>query len=104
MRDEAARFDAAEVDIVGISPDPPARQAAFDRRNELGFALLSDPDGSVAEAWGVRRGSLLGALVPIVRSAFLVDREGRIERAWYGISASGTAETVLEAVEAGGGA
>jgi peroxiredoxin Q/BCP len=82
-----ARRDLARlgVDVIGISPDPPEDQAAFDRKHGLGFPLLSDPDHAVAEAygaWGER--TLYGRkVVGIIRSSFLIDEEGRIERAWY---------------------
>ena len=37
---------------MGISPDLPAKQLAFDEKYGLGFPLLSDPDHATAEAWG----------------------------------------------------
>ncbi len=98
MRDHADELQRLGVRIVGISPDPPQRQAEFDRRNELGFSLLSDADATVAAAWGVRRESLLGALLPIVRSVFLIDAAGIVEHAWYGISPTGTVPAVLDAL------
>lgn len=39
--------------VIGISPDPPKRQAAFDTKYSLGFPLLSDTDHAVADAYGV---------------------------------------------------
>jgi peroxiredoxin Q/BCP len=96
VRDARADLAAEGVDVVGISPDPPDLQAAFDRKHDLGFPLLSDPDHRVAEAygaWGER--SLYGkTFMGIIRSSFLVDEEGRIAGAWYGVK---PAETVPRA-------
>src|SRR4026209_710516 len=43
---------ALGVEVVGISPDEPSAQLAFDEKYSLGFPLLSDRDHAVAEAWG----------------------------------------------------
>ncbi|HZP90637.1 MAG TPA: thioredoxin-dependent thiol peroxidase [Actinomycetota bacterium] len=89
------------VDVLGISPDPPADQAAFDRKYSLGFALLSDEDHAVAEAWGVwgeRVRSTGEKVMGIVRSSFLVDEEGRIQEAWYGVTPEDTVPNALAAL------
>jgi peroxiredoxin Q/BCP len=85
VRDAREELASLGVDVVGISPDAPEDQAAFDRKYGLGFPLLSDPDHRVAEAYGVwGERTLYGkTVVGIVRSSFLVDEEGRVERAWY---------------------
>lgn len=55
FRDLAGEFAELGASRVGISADPIDRQAAFDSRHELGFPLLSDPDRTVATAFGVKR-------------------------------------------------
>lgn len=92
VRDAREDLAALGVDVLGISPDEPEAQAAFDRKYGLGFPLLSDPDHAVAEAWGVwGERSLYGkTFMGIVRSAFLVDEEGRISHAWYKVSPGDT--------------
>jgi peroxiredoxin Q/BCP len=62
--------------------------------------LLSDPDHSVAEAWGAwgektRNGKTYEG---IIRSSFLVDEDGRIERAWYGVRPEDTVPNALAAL------
>jgi len=52
VRDASAEFASVGVAVVGISPDPPARQKKFDDKHGLGFPLLSDPDHKVARAYG----------------------------------------------------
>ena len=50
LRDIAG--DIGDTVVLGISPDPPAKLAKFDDKYGLGFALLSDPDHTAAEAYG----------------------------------------------------
>ena len=84
--------DIGDAAVVGISPDKPAALAKFDTKYELGFPLLSDPDHAVAEAYGVwgEKKNYGRTYMGIIRSAFLVDQEGRIEEAWYKISPADT--------------
>lgn len=98
LRDVAGQV--GDTAIVGISPDKPAAQAKFDAKHELGFPLLADTEHAVAEAYGVwgektmRGKTYLG----IIRSAFLIDEQGRIEQAWYTISPKDTPVRLLEAL------
>lgn len=86
--------------VVGISPDPPERQARFDQKYGLGFPLLSDEDHSVAEAYGVwAERSLYGRkYMGILRSAFLVDENGELAQVWYKISPKDTPKKLLAAL------
>lgn len=88
LRDHRQEFDDVGVDVVGISPDEPDAQLAFDVKYGLGFPLLADTDHAVADAWGTWTGK------GIKRSSFLVDEQGLIKRAWYGVK---PAETVPKA-------
>ncbi|MEX0768941.1 MAG: peroxiredoxin [Microthrixaceae bacterium] len=55
FRDLAAEFSEVQAQRVGISADTVDKQAAFDNKHNLGYPLLSDPDRSVATAFGVKR-------------------------------------------------
>ena len=98
MRDIAPRV--GDTAIVGISPDKPAKQAKFDTKYGLGYPLLSDEDHAVARAYDVwREKSMYGKkYMGILRSAFLIDGEGRIEQAWYKVSPADTATNLLAAL------
>jgi peroxiredoxin Q/BCP len=100
LRDVAA--DVGDTAILGISPDPPKKQAKFDTKYGLGFPLLADEDHAVADgygAWGEK--SMYGKkYMGIIRSAFLIDEEGRIVQAWYKVSPKDTATNLLEAIGA----
>jgi peroxiredoxin Q/BCP len=99
LRDHRQELGTIGVEVIGISPDTPMDQLAFDRKYRLGFPLLADPDHEVAEAWGtwVERERNGRRSMGILRSSFLVDEQGRIERSWYGVKPE---ETVPEALAA----
>ena len=86
--------------VLGISPDPPKRQAAFDTKYGLGFPLLSDMDHAVAEAYGVwvQRSMYGRSYMGIERSAFLVGEDGKLEEVWYKVAPKATAENLLKAL------
>lgn len=92
MRDIALELD--DVAAVGISGDKPDRQRRFDEKCDLGYALLSDPDHEAAEAYGVwREKKMYGkTYLGVVRSAFVVDEDGRIEHTFYKVSPKNTPE------------
>lgn len=98
LRDAAP--DLGDVAVLGVSPDAPEAQAAFDRDFGLGFPLLSDPQHRVAEkygAWGEKK--MYGrSYQGVIRSAFLVDEKGKVAEAWYRVSPKDTAKKVLRAV------
>ncbi|MHB1928672.1 MAG: thioredoxin-dependent thiol peroxidase [Acidimicrobiales bacterium] len=94
---------AGAATVVGISPDPPSRQARFDGKYSLGFPLLSDPDHAVAEAYGVWvEKSMYGRkYMGIERSAFLVGEDGTLRDVWYKISPKETPERLVAALSTG---
>ena len=97
LRDHRQDLAGIGTEVIGISPDMPDKQLAFDRKYGLGFPLLSDPRHEVAEAWGAWGEKKRGG-IGIIRSSFLVDEEGRIERAWYGVTPQDTVPNALAAL------
>jgi peroxiredoxin Q/BCP len=77
FRDLAGEFAAVGAQRVGISTDSVAKQAQFADKQKFDYPLLSDVDGTVATQFGVKRG-LLGKFVPVKRTTFVVDTDGRI--------------------------
>jgi peroxiredoxin Q/BCP len=102
VRDAREDLRAAGVEVLGISPDKPTKQARFDDKYSLGFPLLADADHAVAESYGVwDQKSLYGkTYMGIVRSSFLVGEDGRIEAAWYGVSPKDTVPNARAALAA----
>jgi peroxiredoxin Q/BCP len=95
----AAAGDLAEagLDIIGISPDAPDKLLRFREKEELGITLLSDPDKAVLSAYGAfGKKKLYGKeVVGVIRSTFVVDAEGRIEKAAYNVKATGHVSKLL---------
>ncbi|MFD4368086.1 thioredoxin-dependent thiol peroxidase [Rhodococcus sp. NPDC058521] len=91
FRDNLADLNGAGLDILGISPDKPAKLAKFRNNENLTFPLLSDPEKSTLEAWGAfGEKKLYGKVVQgVIRSTFVVDEEGKIEVAQYNVRATG---------------
>jgi len=74
FRDLAGEFDAVGASRVGISTDAVAKQARFADSQRFDYPLLSDADGTVAAAFGVKRG-LLGKFLPVKRTTFVIDTD-----------------------------
>jgi peroxiredoxin Q/BCP len=91
FRDSLASLQGAGYQVVGISPDPPAKLATFAERDSLTFPLVSDQDRSVLTAFGAYgEKQLYGkTVVGVIRSTFVIDEDGRIERAMYNVKATG---------------
>lgn len=99
VRDARQDLSSLGVDVVGISPDEPDAQSKFDQKFGLGFPLLSDPDHAIAQAYGVWGKTNYGrAYMGIIRSSFLIDGNGRIDRAWYRVSPRDTVPKARKAL------
>lgn len=100
LRDYWGELKKAGVTVLGVSSDPVEKQHKFAEKYALNFALLSDPDHKMAEAYGVwDEKSLYGKIFfGIIRSSFLIDESGKIAAAWYKIKPDETASKALEAV------
>jgi thioredoxin-dependent peroxiredoxin len=89
--DSLSSLQAQGYDVLGISPDSPAKLAKFRERDGLTITLLSDADRSVMnayDAFGEKK--LYGKTVEgVLRSTFVVDEEGTIVLAQYNVKASG---------------
>jgi peroxiredoxin Q/BCP len=97
FNDNLHGFQGTGVPVIGISGDDAESHRRFREKHGLRFPLLSDLDHQVMEAYGAwGEKTLYGkTTVGVLRSTFLIDEEGRIERAWYNVKADGHAEKVL---------
>lgn len=98
FRDNYAEFADAGYEIVGVSPDPPSRNAKFKEKEGLNFDLLSDEDTALAEslgAWGDKK--LYGKLSKgLIRSTFVIGPDGKVEKAYRNVRATGHVARVKE--------
>lgn len=102
FRDNLRELNKAGLDVVGISPDKPAKLAKFRDAEQLTFPLLSDPDRKVLTAWGAYgEKKMYGKTVQgVIRSTFVVDGDGKIALAQYNVKAAHTA-TLIQKIIAG---
>jgi thioredoxin-dependent peroxiredoxin len=87
----AGELAEAGLDIIGISPDQPEKLLRFRDEEKLEITLVSDPDKQVLTAYGAYGPKKLYGkeVVGVIRSTFVVDAEGRIEKAAYNVKATG---------------
>jgi peroxiredoxin Q/BCP len=93
FRDAMRDFEAAGAAVCGISVDAGESHAAFARKYNLPYALLSDRDGRTS----ARFGSLLNlVLVKFARrNTFLADPQGRVAKIYLGVNPARNAGDVL---------
>ena len=89
--DSLSSLKSAGYEVLGISPDAPAKLAKFRARDGLTITLLSDAEREVMKEYGAfGEKKLYGKTVTgVLRSTFVVDEEGRIELAQYNVKATG---------------
>lgn len=97
FRDNLSVLAGAGLRVVGVSPDTPGQLAAFAAEHALPFTLLADPDRVALEAYGAYGVKKLYGreVVGVIRSTFLIDADGIIEEARYGVRATGHVASLL---------
>jgi peroxiredoxin Q/BCP len=91
FRDSLASLQAEGYEVVGISPDAPAKLAKFRERDAITFPLVSDEDKSVLTAYGAfgEKQNYGRTMMGVIRSTFVIDENGVIEKALYNVKATG---------------
>jgi len=84
-------LQGAGYEVVGISPDKPAKLAKFRERDALSITLASDEDRSVMTSYGAfGEKKLYGKVVRgVIRSTIVVDEDGKVALAQYNVKATG---------------
>ena len=97
FRDNEASFAERGYRVVGISADSPERLGEFAKEHDLPFTLLSDPESRTARAWGAwgRRDADDPASEGPVRTTVVLDAEGAVVSAEYGVAAQGHVTNLL---------
>ena len=97
FNDNLQQFQQAGVPVIGVSPDDGGSHVRFRNKYGLKFELLSDLGHQTMAAygaWGERPGRGEG----VIRSTVLLEPDGTVKRAWYGVKADGHAAEVLQAL------
>jgi len=85
------------IPIIGVSSDSAASHTRFREKYDLRFKLLTDKDHTLMKAagvWGIKSAGKEG----IIRSTFIVGKDGTIEACWYKVKVDGHADAVDEKV------
>ena len=91
FRDNLSSLAAAGYAVLGVSPDTVAEIRSFADAESLTFPLLADSDAAVARAWGVWGEKTVGdrTFDGVIRSTFVLDGDGIVQRAEYGVDPTG---------------
>jgi peroxiredoxin Q/BCP len=97
FRDNLSELNDAGYQILGISPDKPEKLAKFVDAEKLTFPLLSDTEKTVLKGWGAfgEKKNYGKVYEGVIRSTFIVDPEGKIEKAMYNVRATGHVAKLL---------
>lgn len=105
FRDALPEFGRLTAAVLGISPDSVESHRAFASRHNLSFPLLADPPSTkgvprTCDLYGTwREKTLYGRrYFGVVRTTYLVDEAGKVQKRWDNVRVAGHVESVVEAV------
>jgi peroxiredoxin Q/BCP len=94
-------FAAADTVVIGVSKDSCESHQAFIRKFGLNLELLADTTGEVCDKYGVWQEKEKGGTkkMGIVRSTFLINKQGILEEAMYNVNPDGHAQEMLDKIK-----
>lgn len=97
FRDNIKKIEKKNTVVIGVSADDTKSHVKFKKKYELPFTLLSDPEKKMLVTYGVwQEKSMYGKkYMGIVRTTFLIDEKGKIEKIWEKVSVTGHIEDIL---------
>ncbi|MGE3822240.1 MAG: thioredoxin-dependent thiol peroxidase [Isosphaeraceae bacterium] len=101
FRDARKDYENVGATVIGVSPDTVESHEKFARKYDLPLILLADTDKVVCQRYGVwREKTMFGKKgMGVVRSTFLIDREGIVRRIFTNVKARGHSDAVLAALK-----
>ena len=98
LRDSYAELSAKGLQLLGISPDDIASHKKFAEKYNLPFPLLADENKTILQAYGAwGEKNLYGKIsVGVLRSTFIIDEKGNIERVIKRVDTKAAAEQLLK--------
>jgi len=98
----ASEFAAMDTVVLGVSKDSCESHQSFIDKFGLKVDLLADTSGELCETYGVWQEKEKNGVkkMGIVRSTFLINKEGLVVDAMYGVTADGHAQEMLEKLKA----
>ena len=101
FRDNMGVLSSADVAVFGVSKDSAKSHQNFTEKQELNFPLLLDTEGELLEKYGVwREKQNYGrTYMGIARSTFVIESDGTLSMAKYGVKATGHVARVMKHLE-----
>ena len=96
------QFEEKGAVILGVSKDSAASHKKFAEKYQLPFLLLSDPEKEVIQAYDVwkEKKNYGKVTMGVVRSTYLINENGIIEKAFGNVKAAENPEQMLQALKA----
>ncbi len=96
-----AEFNDLGAEVLGVSRDDCITHEEFRDKHGIGVRLLSDQDQTTCAAYGVLQEREVDGVMRkgVVRSTFIIDKQGVIRHALYGVSSRGHAQEMLQRVK-----
>jgi len=93
-------FEKLNTVVLGVSKDSCASHQKFTEKKDLTINLLSDPESRVQKLYDVwKTKKMMGReFMGTVRTTFLINPQGNIEKVWNNVKAKEHAQAVLEAL------
>lgn len=97
----ADQFAALDTVVIGVSKDDCASHQAFIGKYDLNLQLLADTDGALCDSYGTWQEVEKDGVKKwkIVRSTFVIDKNGLLREALYGVSPDGHAQMILDSLK-----
>lgn len=98
FKNEYDKYIERGISVIGISKDSEASHAKFATKYELPFILLSDPELKAIQDYDVWQEKKLYGKVSmgVVRTTYLIDENGMIEKVWTKVKPDNNACEILE--------
>lgn len=101
FRDSIKKFEKNNTVVVGVSPDNTKSHVKFKEKYDLPFTLLSDENKDILNEYGVwQEKSMYGRkYMGVVRTTFVIDEKGKIEKIYDKVKVPGHVEEVLSSIK-----
>ena len=101
FRDIYEEFNKLDCEVYGISPDDINSHNKFINKHSLPFTLLCDPEKKMIKDYGVwgEKNMYGKKSMGIIRSTFLIDKDGKLIKKWSNVRAKGHAEKVVNELQ-----
>ncbi len=97
----ANQFSQLDTVVIGVSKDSCESHTQFIKKFDLQLVLLADTDGTICESYGVWQEKEKDGVkkMGMLRSTFIIDKNGQLADVNYGVSPDGHALEILEKVK-----